>query len=84
MREKKTNRRISSILRDNLVHEIYNEECKKLGEAGSYVSREYLYNKVKERTRLSKRSFTFISKFGYDNSNSFINCTFHILYLELL
>lgn len=37
---------------DNLVHEIYREECQKLGEAGSYVSREYLYNKVKERTGL--------------------------------
>ena len=60
MREKKTNRRISSILRDNLVHEIYNEECQKLGEAGSYVSREYLYNKLKERTRLSIRSISYI------------------------
>lgn len=60
MRAKPNNRRISSILRDNLIHEIYQEECRKLGEAGSYVSREYLYNKVKERTGLSIRTISYI------------------------
>ena len=60
MRESKTNRRISSILRDNLVHEIYNEECRRLGDASGYVSREYLYNKVKEETGLSIRSISYI------------------------
>lgn len=40
MREKKTNRRISSILRDNLVHEMYREELEQLGEVGRYVSKE--------------------------------------------
>ena len=49
------NRRISSILRDNLVHDIYREEIEKLGVAGRYVSKEYLYNKVRERTGLSTR-----------------------------
>lgn len=60
MRSKENNRRISSILRDNLVHEIYNEEIKKLGDAGSYVSRDYLYNKVKEKTGLSTRTISYI------------------------
>ena len=60
MRSKANNRRISSILRDNLVHEIYREECQKLCEAGSYVSREYLYNKVKEKTGLSTRTISYI------------------------
>ena len=54
------NRRISSILRDNLVRDIYREEIEKLGVAGRYVSKEYLYNKVRERTGLSTRSISFI------------------------
>lgn len=60
MRSKANNRRISSILRDNLVHEIYNEELNKLGDAGNHVSRDYLYNKVKEKTGLSTRTISYI------------------------
>jgi hypothetical protein len=54
------NRRMSSILRDNLVHDIYQEELGKLGNAGRYISKEYLYGKVKERVGLSIRSISFI------------------------
>lgn len=60
MRSKTNNRRITSIIRDNLVHKIYDEECKKVGEAAGYVSREYLYGKVKERTGLSIRTISYI------------------------
>lgn len=42
------------------MHEIYNEECRRLGDASGYVSREYLYNKVKEKTGLSIRSISYI------------------------
>lgn len=34
-------RRTSSILRDNLVHDIYQEELDKLGEAKRYVLQNY-------------------------------------------
>ena len=57
---KKINRRLSSVLRDNLVHEMYEEELARLGEAGNYVSREYLYRKVGERSGLSVRSVSYI------------------------
>ena len=56
----KNNRRISSILRDNMVHGMYREEMSKLGEAGMYVSKEYLYRKVGERAGLSVRSVSYI------------------------
>ena len=57
---KKINRRLSSVLRDNLVHEMYAEELARLGDAGNYVSREYLYRKVGERAGLSVRSVSYI------------------------
>ena len=57
---KKINRRLSSVLRDNLVHDMYREEIAKLGEAGMYVSKEYLYGKVGERAGLSIRSVSYI------------------------
>ena len=60
MCQKQNNRRISSILRDNFIHEIYNSELEKLGEAGAFVSRDYLYGKVKERTGLSIRTISYI------------------------
>lgn len=53
------NRRISSILRDNLVHDIYREEIEKLGVAGRYVSKEYLYNKVRGTDRPKHKKHIF-------------------------
>ncbi len=55
-----TIRRFSSILRDNLIHDMYKDELKKLGELANYVSKEYIYNKIRERTGLSIRSISFI------------------------
>ena len=48
------------MLRDNLVHDMFEEEMGKLGDAGNYVSREYLYRKVGERAGLSVRSVSYI------------------------
>ena len=53
-------RRISSVLRDNWVHDVYKEELDRLGEIGAYVAKEYLYNKVMERTGLSVRTISYI------------------------
>ncbi len=58
MRENK--RRISSMLRDNMVHDIYNEEIAKLGDLSSYVSKEYIYGKIQERIGLSQRTISYI------------------------
>lgn len=60
MCEGKNKRRISSVLRDNLVHDIYEEELSRLGEIGGYVSKEYLYLKVQERIGLSIRTISHI------------------------
>ncbi len=43
-----------------MVHGMYREEMSKLGEAGMYVSKEYLYRKVGERAGLSVRSVSYI------------------------
>lgn len=54
------NRRPSTIIRDNLVHEAYENICKEAGAYASLVPREYLYDKVQERTGLCKKTIAFI------------------------
>ena len=39
---------------------MYREELEQLGEVGRYVSKEYLYRKIGERTGLSVRSVSYI------------------------
>lgn len=53
-------RRISSVLRDNFIHDLYDEELKMLGEIGCYVSKSYIYEKISKKTGLSTRSISFI------------------------
>lgn len=60
MRLHENKRRISSILRDNMVHDIYEDELAKLGGLSRYVSKEYLYRKVQERIGLSIRTISYI------------------------
>lgn len=55
-----TNRRFSSMLRYNMIHDMYKDELEKLGELAGYVSKEYIYGKIKEKTGLSVRSISFI------------------------
>lgn len=54
------NRRESTIMRDNEVHRIYDEIIDNLGELASAVSKSYIYEKIKERTKLSIRTISFI------------------------
>jgi len=54
------NRRESTMMRDNEVHRIYDEIIDNLGELASAVSKSYIYEKIKERTKLSIRTISFI------------------------
>lgn len=54
------NRRESTIMRDNEVHRIYDEIIANLGELAMAVSKAYIYEKIRERTKLSTRTISFI------------------------
>lgn len=45
--------RDSSIIRYNEVHDMYDKIIKDLGDMSAYVSKGYIYDKIKERTGLS-------------------------------
>lgn len=53
-------RRPSTIVRDNLVHKIYNEICQDMGDLSTVVSRQYIYDLVKERTGLCTKTIAYI------------------------
>lgn len=43
------------IIRYNEVHDMYDKIIKDLGDMSAYVSKGYIYDKIKERTGLSTR-----------------------------
>lgn len=45
--------RYSSIVRYNEVHNMYDKIIKDLGDISAYVSKNYIYDKIRERTGLS-------------------------------
>ena len=47
--------RDSSIIRYNEVHDMYDKIIKDLGDISAYVSKNYIYDKIRERTGLSTR-----------------------------
>ena len=47
--------RDSSIIRYNEVHDMYDKIIKDLGDMSAYVSKGYIYDKIKDRTGLSTR-----------------------------
>lgn len=47
--------RYSSIVRYNEVHNMYDKIIKDLGDISAYVSKNYIYDKIRERTGLSTR-----------------------------
>ena len=53
-------RRPSTIIRDNRVHEAYEEVCREIGDMARLLPKEYLYEKVKEKTGLCTRTIAFI------------------------
>lgn len=53
-------RRFGTVLRDNAVHEMYDEILRELGDKASYISRAYIYRRISERTHLSTRTISHI------------------------
>lgn len=47
--------RDSSIIRYNEVHDMYDKIIKDLGDMSAYVSKGYIYDKIKERTGLREK-----------------------------
>ena len=54
------NRRESTIVRDNEIHRIHGQILDKLGDLANVVSKGYIYERIRERTRLSIRTISFI------------------------
>lgn len=54
------NRRESTLVRDREVHAMYKAILTELGELAPYVSKEYVYGRIRERTKLSIRCISFI------------------------
>jgi hypothetical protein len=54
------NRRESTVLRDDKVHEIYAEIRAELGELTDVISRQYIYERIKMKTGLCTKTIAFI------------------------
>lgn len=54
------NRRKSTLVRDKEVCKIYNQILSELGELKNAVSKSYIYEKVRDKTKLSIRTISFI------------------------
>lgn len=53
-------RRTSTIARDNAIHAMHKEISESLGDLKSVVSKTYVYECIKSRTKLSIRTISFI------------------------
>lgn len=53
-------RRESTSIRDAEVHSLHKKILEELGDLSSVVSRTYIYEKIREKTRLSIRTISFI------------------------
>jgi len=54
------NRRESTIVRDNSVHEVYDSVIVDLGEYAYLVPKSYIYERIRERTGLCHKTIAFI------------------------
>lgn len=54
------NRRESTIVRDNEIHKIHSQILDELGDLANVVSKNYIYGKIQEKTKLSIRTISFI------------------------
>ena len=60
MRKADFRRRESTKARDDEIHQIYREIINSLGDLANVVSRTYIYEKIKSRTKLSIRTISYI------------------------
>lgn len=56
VREYGERRRESTVRRDNMVHRVYREVMAEIGEYARYVSRSVIYDKIKEKTGLCRKT----------------------------
>lgn len=56
----KSKRRESTSVRDNEIHLLYKQIMNDLGELANAVSKGYVYEKIREKTKLSIRTISFI------------------------
>jgi len=54
------NRRPSTIIRDNSVHEVYDSVIADLGEYAYLVPKSYIYDKIHERTELCHKTIAYV------------------------
>lgn len=54
------NRRGSTIIRDNEVHQAYHDLCIELGSMSRFVSKQYIYERIRARTGLCSKTIAFI------------------------
>ena len=54
------NRRESTKMRDNEIHRIHSQILNELGELANAVSKNYIYERIREKTKLSIRTISFI------------------------
>lgn len=54
------NRCESTMVRDNEIHKIHKEILAGLGDLANVVSKNYVYEQIRERTKLSIRTISFI------------------------
>jgi len=64
------NRRKSTIIRHNLVHEVYDSIIKELGPLANVVSRGFIYKQIHERTGLNTKSIAYIINHTQKTINS--------------
>ena len=54
------NRRGSTIIRDNEVHQAYHDLCIEHGSMSRFVSKQYIYERIRARTGLCSKTIAFI------------------------
>ena len=54
------NRRESTSIRDNAVHDLYEKIMQELGDLKNAVSKSYIYERIQRETKLSIRTISYI------------------------
>lgn len=60
MGRNRLNQRVSTTIRDNEVHKLYNEVMAELGNLAYEVRREYVYKRISEKTGLCTKCIAYI------------------------
>lgn len=53
-------KRESTMIRDSEIHRMYDEITASLGELKSAVSKTYIYEQIRKRTKLSVRTISYV------------------------